>query len=533
MLCLKAFGFTEKHAVGLLQTLPKSGCEFLLLDPKSHYEQDAAMRDVRQLRAGSLLEVRDALWRPLLVVAAIEGGFVDEVMERLRAVDPVYAKPTSRSLQSDKPPPPLPLPPLRTRINIILNEPSSSHAALVIQLTILMLILVSTVCFCWETLPQYYTHTSKFTAFTAIEAVCITSFSIELVVRLVVDDNPQEFFYDMMNLIDLVSILPFYIELVAAGLQVPGLATLRVLRLARLLRILRVSQGPVELLAKTLNKSLRPLYMLMFMTCIVMLLFATCMYYLERGEFDHTLGVWMRKVAYKCPYVCTKTQTWACPEGSVGMPADTGDDDFNFKFPIPILSEAGKAAYPGGCTDVYEQSPFESIPQSCWWSLVTMTTVGYGDMVPQSAPGKVLGMVCQLAGILCIALPVTVIGSNFTHIYEKVARKALEANELEDDVTDEHIEDALRGTRANAPKLGCLKKEINRQLGRAISNMAKKRFRGMLGISLSSHSIERSTATTPNITPHHLNELPSTPKNIITISSATRLSQISPSPTLP
>lgn len=30
----------------------------------------------------------------------------------------------------------------------------------------------------------------------------------------------QEFFYDMMNLIDLVSILPFYIELVAAGLQV-------------------------------------------------------------------------------------------------------------------------------------------------------------------------------------------------------------------------------------------------------------------------------------------------------------------------
>lgn len=40
----------------------------------------------------------------------------------------------------------------------------------------------------------------------------------------------------------------------------------------------QVSQGPVELLAKTLNKSLRPLYMLMFMTCIVMLLFATCMY---------------------------------------------------------------------------------------------------------------------------------------------------------------------------------------------------------------------------------------------------------------
>jgi hypothetical protein len=53
------------------------------------------------------------------------------------------------------------------------------------------------------------------------------------------------------------------------------------------------------------------------------------------------------------------------------------------------------------------------------------------------------GMLVQLCGILVIALPVTVIGSNFTYIYEKVARATLEGGVASDTDTDNEDEDTL------------------------------------------------------------------------------------------
>lgn len=48
--------------------------------------------------------------------------------------------------------------------------------------------------------------------------------------------------------------------------------------------------------------------------------------------------------------------------------------------------------------------------------------LSYGDMVPETIAGKIVGGVCSLSGVLVIALPVPVIVSNFSRIYHQNQR---------------------------------------------------------------------------------------------------------------
>jgi voltage-gated potassium channel len=56
---------------------------------------------------------------------------------------------------------------------------------------------------------------------------------------------------------------------------------------------------------------------------------------------------------------------------------------------------------------------FTSIPRAMWWSVITITTIGYGDMIPMTPIGKVLGGVVAFIGICAVALPVGIVSSGF------------------------------------------------------------------------------------------------------------------------
>ena len=56
---------------------------------------------------------------------------------------------------------------------------------------------------------------------------------------------------------------------------------------------------------------------------------------------------------------------------------------------------------------------FASIPHAMWWALVTLTTVGYGDITPITGPGRIVGGVVTVLGLLMYALPAGIIASGF------------------------------------------------------------------------------------------------------------------------
>ena len=70
-----------------------------------------------------------------------------------------------------------------------------------------------------------------------------------------------------------------------------------------------------------------------------------------------------------------------------------------------------------------DDSQFIHIPAGFWWALITMTTVGYGDMVPSTDFGRVVGAVYALTGILVLSLTVPVVASNFHRFYHLLALK--------------------------------------------------------------------------------------------------------------
>ncbi len=61
-----------------------------------------------------------------------------------------------------------------------------------------------------------------------------------------------------------------------------------------------------------------------------------------------------------------------------------------------------------------QQEQFGSIPRCLWWSVITVTTVGYGDAYPITALGKIVAALTAVCGIAVIAIPIGIISAGFT-----------------------------------------------------------------------------------------------------------------------
>ncbi|NXB15280.1 KCNA7 protein, partial [Rhagologus leucostigma] len=198
--------------------------------------------------------------------------------------------------------------------------------------------------------------------FFLVETVCICWFSLELLVRLVASPSKAAFFRSAMNLIDLAAIAPYFIALGTELARQRGIGqpamSLAVLRVIRLVRVFRVFK---------LSRHSTGLQIL-----------------------GQTLKASMRELGLLIFFLLIGVVLFSS---------------------AVYFAEAEDAA-----------TAFTSIPQAFWWAVVTMTTVGYGDMAPVTVGGKLVGSLCAIAGVLTISLPVPVIVSNFSYFYRRELR---------------------------------------------------------------------------------------------------------------
>ena len=62
---------------------------------------------------------------------------------------------------------------------------------------------------------------------------------------------------------------------------------------------------------------------------------------------------------------------------------------------------------------------FGSIPRTLWWSIVTLTTVGYGDVYPITVPGRILAGLTAISGVALIAVPTGILAAAFSDVFQK------------------------------------------------------------------------------------------------------------------
>ena len=105
---------------------------------------------------------------------------------------------------------------------------------------------------------------------------------------------------------------------------------------------------------------------------------------------------------------------------------------------ILLFSSIGLVCFSNLIYFFEHDSEFDSIPSAWWWCIVTMTTVGYGDMYPKTASGKVVGSLCAMYGIIVYSMTIPVFVNTFQnirHLHDEDKRQT--NNNKEDRVIEE------------------------------------------------------------------------------------------------
>ncbi len=209
----------------------------------------------------------------------------------------------------------------------------------------------------------------------AVEWFFTVVFTIEYIARLSVVRSRAKYATSFFGMVDLLTIIPTYLSLFAPGTQI--LSIVRVLRLLRIFGVLSLVNfmGEAHTLRRALVASRHRITVFLVWVISLVVVLGSLMFLIEGSS-------------------CRNGVATADEPPSGAVPA----------------AEAAPAVEGQEALD----QCFTSIPDSVYWAVVTLTTVGFGDITPQTFPGKLLATVIMLLGYGLIAVPTGIVSAELT-----------------------------------------------------------------------------------------------------------------------
>ncbi|MFK7959359.1 MAG: ion transporter [Phycisphaerales bacterium] len=232
----------------------------------------------------------------------------------------------------------------RDRLHEIIFE-ADTPAGKAFDVTLLVLIAASILAVMLETVSEYREQHGLL--LYRVEWAFTILFTIEYVMRLICVRRPLRYAFSFYGIVDVLAILPTYMELLPYVGETRSLLLIRSLRLLRIFRVFKLVRyvGEARELQTALAASRAKIFVFLWTVMIVVLIVGAAMYLIEGP--DHG---------------------------------------------------------------------FDSIPQSTYWAIVTMTTVGYGDIAPETVPGKLLASLLMITGYGIIAVPTGIVSAEMAQI---------------------------------------------------------------------------------------------------------------------
>jgi len=185
--------------------------------------------------------------------------------------------------------------------------------------------------------------------FHIAEWVVVAIFSAEYLIYIYLAKSKTKYIFSLLGIIDLLAILPTYLGVFLPAFGgVSSLRALRVLRVIRLLRLFRI---------------------------------------LKLLRYSHDLRGGKKSVLDGVRFANIEIYFFAL---------------FSLVVVTGTLMYLAEGRVPG--------TEFVNIPAGMWWAIVTLTTVGYGDMVPATVLGKIIAGFTMVAGLSMFALLISVMG---------------------------------------------------------------------------------------------------------------------------